>query len=522
MPAWRRFLPPLLLVLAGAAAYLNTFRVPFLFDDLKWIVSNPTLRKPWPPGDVLWPRQPGLNVAGRPVVSLSLALNYAAGGLDPRGYHAVNLLIHLAAGLLLFGIVRRTLNEPPEAPWMALAAAGIWLLHPLQTESVTYVIQRTESLMGLLYLLTLYAALRDWKVLAVLACALGMATKEVMVTAPLAVLLWDRAYRAGSFREAWARRRGLYLGLGATWGVLAACLAGGTTTQQAGFGFQEIGPLDYARTQCGVILHYLRLAAWPNPLVFDYFGWPVARDLKDWLPQGLALLALLVPTLWALRRNHALGFPAFFFFLALAPTSSVMPIRDLVFEHRLYLPLAGLAVLAVLGAKALARRAGVGGPALGLVLLAAAAGLGAATFLRNRDYRNALAIWYDTLHKRPLNPRARCIAGSLLLRADPDLSIAFSREAIRLKPDYALAYNNLGNALAWKNDLDGALAAVEEALRLDPDNQVIRTNRRVIMAERKRRASIPPGPGGPAPGPGPAGAAPPPLPDAPAPSPPSP
>jgi tetratricopeptide (TPR) repeat protein len=521
-PLMRRLLPPLLLALAGTAAYLNSFRVPFIFDDRSNILDNPHLRALWPLSETLRPPIPRCTVDGRPLISLTLALNYAAGGLDPRGYHLVNLIIHLAAGLLLYGIVRRTLHAVPEAPWLALGTAAIWLLHPLQTESVTYIIQRAESLMGLFYLLTLYAALRDWKALAVLSSVLGMATKEVMVTAPLAVLLYDRAYRAGSFRKAWRQRKGFYLALAATWGVLAVCVAWGSQTQGAGFTFHEITPFLYACSQCGVVLHYLRLALWPSGLVLDY-AWPVAREIQDWLPQGLGILALLIPTLRALWKNHPLGFPAFFFFLVLAPTSSIMPIRDLAFEHRMYLPLAGVAALAILGGRHLAGRLGLGGLAQGLLLLAACGGLWTATVLRNRDYRSNLALWADAAFKRPTNPRAQCETGSYLLPRHPDLAIPYFREAIRLEPDFAFAYHNLGNALASKGDLEGAIAAISMAHRLSPGNPTIRRALATLVRERVRqRTGIPPGPPGPFPGPGPDEAAPPPLPDGPAPSPPSP
>ncbi len=499
-PTWRRWLPVLVLTLAGTVVYRNSLSGAFVFDDWASIVNNPHLRALWPPREALSTQEPRGPVDGRPVVAYSLALNYAAGGLEPRGYHVANFLIHLAAGLLLFGIVRRTLGEPGEAPWLALGTAAVWLVHPLQTGSVTYIAQRAESLMGLFYLLTMYAALRNWKVLTVLACALGMATKEVMVTAPLAVLLYDRAYRAGSFREAFRLRKGLHLALAATWLVLAACVASTPTSSDDQFLFPPVPPVTYLLSESGVILHYLKLILWPGGLVLDY-AWPPAQSAKDWLPQGLALLALLVPTLWALWRNHPLGFPAFFFFLVLAPTSSVMPLKDLAFEHRLYLPLAAVAALALLGGRRLAARLGLGIRVQGLLLLLAVAGLGGATVLRNRDYRSELALWSDTVSKRPSNPRARCLLGSLLMFRDPDRAVAHLREAIRLKPDFAAAHRNLGYALMMKGDQEGAGRALAEARRLNPEDPLCRFS--LERLARLRQARAPHAPGDPPPGPGP-------------------
>jgi hypothetical protein len=325
-----------------------------------------------------------------------------------------------------------------------------------------------------------------------------MATKEVMVTAPLAVLLHDRAYRAGSFRKAWRQRKGLYLALAATWILLAACVASASTPSRTGFLFPPCSPATYLLSESGVILHYLRLILWPSGLTLDY-AWPPAHAMKDWLPQGLGILALLIPTLWALWKNHPLGFPAFFFFLGLAPTSSVMPLEDLAFEHRLYLPLAGVAVLALLGGRWLAIRLGLDTQARGLLLILAVAGLGGATFLRNRDYRSELALWSDTALKRPLNARARCTVGFHLLSRDLNLGIVFLREAIRLKPDYAAAHLNLGNALAAKGDLEGADREFSEACRLDPEDPLARLN--LARLSRIRRA--PPRPQDPVREPGP-------------------
>lgn len=210
---------------------------PFVFDDTASIVENPTIRHLWPIGPVLTPPYVAAEtVGGRPVLNLSFAINYLFGGASPLGYHALKGVVHALAGLILFGVLRRTLELPamrsvaeklaPESILFALATALLWAVHSLQTESVTYAAQRAESLMGLLYLLTLYcfiryagggidrdskgpgvsrAGSRVWAALAVAACLLGMGTKEVMVSAPAIVFLYDRIFVSGRFREAWRR-----------------------------------------------------------------------------------------------------------------------------------------------------------------------------------------------------------------------------------------------------------------------------------------------------------------------------
>ncbi|MGO9609021.1 MAG: hypothetical protein ACLPT4_05215, partial [Verrucomicrobiia bacterium] len=157
---WKTILGGGMIVLAALAAYHNSFATPFLFDDLASVEKNLTIRHLWPIWKALSPSATSL-VGGRPVVNLSLALNYALGGTGVWGYHAFNLSAHVLAGLTLYGIVRRTFARPglrerfgAAAEWVALAVAVIWTVHPLQTEAVTYISERCESLMGLFYLLT--------------------------------------------------------------------------------------------------------------------------------------------------------------------------------------------------------------------------------------------------------------------------------------------------------------------------------------------------------------------------------
>ena len=262
----------------------------------------------------------------RPVLKLSLALNYAIGGRDARGFHAVNLAIHTLAGLTLFGVVRRSLRAPAAAARFGAAADGLaaavallWLLHPLQTQAVTYIVQRGESLMGLAALTTLYCSIRAaqgrraraWSVAAVAACSVGMGTKEVMVVVPLLVLLHDRCFLAGSAARALRQRRGLYAGLVATW-VVPAVWIGPETLFAGEFARPDLptpAPLEYALTQPAVILHYLRLALWPSPLCFDYL-WPPARGVGEILPAAFVLGALLGAGAWLLWRDSGLGFLA--------------------------------------------------------------------------------------------------------------------------------------------------------------------------------------------------------------------
>ena len=185
----------MILMLAASLAYSNCLNAPFIFDDISSIETSPAIR-------ALWPLSQVVANSNRPILNLTLAVNYAVGGLDVRGYHLVNVVVHLLAALTLFALVRQTLRLrdiasrfQESADLIAFSVSLIWLVHPLQTQAVTYIVQRGESLMGLFFLLFLYCTVRGalspkpngWYLSAVLCCWLGMGTKEVMVVAPATV-----------------------------------------------------------------------------------------------------------------------------------------------------------------------------------------------------------------------------------------------------------------------------------------------------------------------------------------------
>lgn len=500
-----------LLALAVTLAWWDSLAVPFLYDDLPAIVENTTIRQ-W--DTALAPPNSGVASAGRPLVNLSFALNHALAGKKHEaviGFHLFNLAIHLAAALALFGLVRRTLRsrvDQPDAPpapsaatgahplpagigaprlptepiltWTALAAALLWALHPLQTGTVTYISERTESMCALFYLLTLYCFARSagsarpwrWLGLAILADFAGMACKEVMVTAPLMVLLYDRTFVAGSFGAALRRRRVFYAGLAASWLLLGWLVQGAGNGRMGRFAeAPEITPWTYLLKQCEAIVGYLRLSLWPRHLVFDR-GFAVVGDpsLAWWQGamlvwwQGSLLLILFGATLWALWRRPALGFLGIWFFALLAPSSSVVPIAtETMAEHRMYLPLAALAVAAVLAGHALAR-------ARSLAVWALVAGaLGIATSARNLDYRSPVAIWAGVVAQEPGNARGHEEYALALDEAGQwQASLAEHRAALKLIPTYPVAHQNYAAAMADAGMTAEAMAEYRRAVQLNP------------------------------------------------------
>lgn len=501
LPPWA---PPALIALAALLAYANSFSGPFVFDDASSIVTNPTLRHWWPPWAPLVPPRASLTVQGRPLLNLSLAVNYALSGPGVGSYHVANFLIHLAAALTLCSIVRRTLRRAGpavagHADALALAVALLWVVHPLQTESVTYIVQRTESLMGLCYLLTLDAFLRSlegnarrWQAASVAACLAGMATKEVMVSAPLLVLLLDRTVVSGSCRAAWSRRRGYYLALASTWLLLAFLILGTGGNRGGSKGF-DVGVSwgSWWLTQFPAVAHYLRLAVWPHPLVFEYGVEWTHPPLE--LAAGIAVVAALVGgTIVAVGRRSPLGIPGVAFCAILAPTSLTPGTSQMTAEHRMYLPLAAvLTGLVVAGQRAL----GPAAPRLGPLLVGAAtAGLAALTLQRNHDYRSEIALWEDTLAKRPDNALAHEMLGLAQDRAgDPGSAAEHFRAALRSQPGFAIAHESLGALLFRQHDVTGAIAEFAAALQLKPDFPDAADNLgAALLAAGRHREAIPP------------------------------
>jgi tetratricopeptide (TPR) repeat protein len=480
-----RYWLPLLLVALVGLAWSNTLHAPFVLDDHSSVVGNTSIREFAPLRWLLPPASAGETVSGRPVLNLSFALNYACGGLAPFGYHVANLAIHAVATMLLFGTVRRTLalrgcgGGGLAGTMLAGGAAACWALHPLQTAAVTYVSQRAESLAGMFLLLMLYCVSRAvsadgrrgrvWGAAAVVACALGMATKETMVVAPVLALLYDRAFGAGTVAGAVKRRWWLHGALAACWSVLAFLVwnnpgRGGS----AGFG-AAVDPWTYLQTQAVAIPHYLRLAFWPTGQVFDY-GVVAVGSWTQALPGLLMLGVAGVAALWALSRNRVEGFLGVAFYLLLAPSSSIVPVAtQTIAEHRMYLPLAAVVLLVAtfIARMAVARR----WPGMfACVVAGVALILGGLAWQRNEVYRSDLSLWQDTVAKRPDNPRARNNLGVALAAAGREAeAIEQYDRCIELQPMHAYAHSNLGALLLSSGRHVEAEAHLRAACAADPN-----------------------------------------------------
>lgn len=490
----------LLLAAVVVLIYGRAIDSPFIFDDLPGIVDNPSIVRLWPPIGDAATRGP-LNppslapTARRPLANLTLALNYAAGGLEPAGYHAVNLVLHVLAALVLSALVRRTLLLPyfagawDDVAWpLSVVAALLWAVHPLQTEAVNYVTQRTELLAGLCYLTVLWAALRywtapaararwGWLVAAGAASLAGVASKEVVVSAPVIALLYERTFLVPSLREAWRRSWPLYASVALGWALLVILNASG------------VGGLSDARhqvplvvwwaTQAKVVLLYLKLSLWPWPLSIHYAPAYLRTVVTAWpWVAGVLVLATAVAALaWP---RPAVRFVAVAVVAVLAPTLVVPLPKMVAAERRMYLPLAGLVVLAVVGGyrwlvarwPAAGRRIALG---LALVLVVAASLTSAA---RLTAYRSKVTIWRDAVLHQPDDPMAHYNLGVALVDEGRalDEARAHFEQAVRLDPEYAMAFDNLGSVLNRLGRPEEALAQFEQALRLEPADVVALNN----------------------------------------------
>lgn len=483
-----------LLILAGIlmaaviAVYWKTLTNPFLFDDELSIVSNGTIRELWRLNAVLSPPV-GTPVAGRPVVNLTFALNYAVGALDVRGYHVVNIAIHIYTALVLFGFVRRTFDSPAlvarfgeRATGLAFAVAMLWALHPLQTEAVNYLTQRTESLMSLFYLLTLYCAVRGleqgssrWSLAGAVVCAAGMACKESMVSAPLMLVLHDRVFFFASFRASWKARWPMYAGAGAAWLVLLVLMMPGPRSDSVGLSLGTTAA-NYLLNQAQMIVGYLKLTVWPQSLILDY-GPPQHLTVNEVAIDGVMVGCLIVATIGALAFALPLGFLGAAFFVLLAPTSSIIPIvTEVGAERRMYLPLACLVILGVVAISVagdrVARSLDVVTPRLQhvaecVILAAVCAWLATGVIHRNRDYETRLTMAETIVERRP-HGRARYeLATELLVVGRRDDGIAELTESAH---DYPGARYALGTELIAAGQTAQGVDQLEQFVRAQPNH----------------------------------------------------
>ncbi len=531
--------PPSWAVATGLAILIGLIygpavNTPFIFDDVNAIVQNDSITSLWPM--IGWVRPGPLNppfelpTTARPLVNASFAVNYYFGGLDPTGYHVVNLVLHFFTAMLLWGITKRTLRLPyfhgefeQSAGWLALGVAMLWALHPLQTEAVIYATQRTVLLMAFFYLATLYCSLRYWAasgqlattgdreepavpphrqsrsraiwlMLAVIACLAGMASKEVMVSAPLIVLLFERTFISGSLASSLRRSWPLYIGLTSTWLLLLSLNINAPHSDAAGF---NVGVPAFAwwLTQSKVIWMYLKLVVWPWPLLIHY-QFPYFTSISQAWPYVVPLFLWGAATLVLLWRNLPSAFLSTWLFAILSPTLVIPIVTEMAAERRMYLALVAPVVIIVVGGyrlvTALARQRAedpnsAANYCTPLVMIGVPTILITVAFClisakRLAAYDNELNLWLEVLQAHPNDAMAHQSIGAYLERTGDDAAAAEQyREVIRLDPHSVYAHYSLGLLLKKHGAYDEAVMHIAEAARILPRSASIRNNLGVTL-----------------------------------------
>jgi tetratricopeptide (TPR) repeat protein len=481
----RRILPILLIVSLGLVAYANSMSVPFQFDDIDAIVKN---RRVHETGGVagLFTHPRGI-IGARPLTLLTLALNYRAGGLDTAGYHAFNIALHIGCALLLYALIAVTgrlmgaRRDPTD--WTALLAAALFAAHPLHTETVTYIVSRSMLLatacymMGILLFVRAVGTGRIGYTAGLVAVALmGVSSRENFVTFPLILVLYDYVFIVRGRARALLSHAPQYAALALPL-LYLAFLVSHQTYDSAGFGGSEISPLTYFFTQTGVQLYYLKLVALPLNLVLDY-GYPVLETQ----PLALAVLACLgYVGLWGLalhmlRQHPHVAFGLLWYLVTITPDSSVVPLDDVIFEHRAYLPSVGVIALCAAGLVAAHSRLRPtpGGPAaLAALSVAMVATFTVATIERNTDWRSRLSLWEDTAAKAPGNMRAAFNMGRAH-EEDGDAweAVESYKRAVLLDPEFPGARINLARLYGGLGMYDKAIEQYEHVLGAAPDPRI--------------------------------------------------
>lgn len=476
----------------------------FVFDDSHLPFADPRAAS-MPPG--FW-------IGGvRPALMATYWVNFLISGTRPFSYHLVNVALHAGTAVLMYRIFERLLTIASVARYRrryALIGSAIFLLHPLQTESVDYIAGRSELLAGFFFAAAWLVFLNHFdsetgyatSLKIIFLASIAMLSKESSISIPAVLLATDLFWaKEGIARQLRLRIR-LYVlfGCGALLavGLVLRSLSSGTS---AGFG-AAVRPVDYALTQCRAVFIYIRLFFYPKGQNSDWML-PFFHSLKDnWAWAYCAgILALMAVIIYLFRRDRLISFGLLIFFLMLLPTSSFVPIQDALAERRTYMPIAGL-ILAVFGFLARVRLKA--GP-LNALAVAALAVLSIASWRRSTVWTSELNLWVDSVRKNPANPRAHFGLGSALVMggncgsAVHEFVTAYSQgypeqqkvewnlaeaykcenkldlalplyELVAKRQPSAEAYNRIGYVEAMRGDAGAAIAAFNTAIKLDPGN----------------------------------------------------
>jgi tetratricopeptide (TPR) repeat protein len=513
LPSWAGSIPlhVILILLLGLIVYSNTFQVPFVFDDLPFIIENPVIK------DIDYFISPSkaesLNVSQhsdivrflktRSVAYFSLWANYKMGKFEVEGYHAVNIALHIMNALLIYLIVLLTFRTPllrdsalkERSGFIALFSGLLFATHPLQTEAVNYILQRCVVLATMFYLLSIVAYIGSrlsesnlskygLYILSIVSAVLGMKTKESTFTLPVVIAVYEFLF----FNTAFKKRALLLIPILLT--ILIIPLeyvdlnsdAGLATMLDSASRSKDAPPrLDYLLTQFRVIAGYIGLILIPAGQNMDHDQQVYTSFLEPQVFMSFLFLSGIFSLgIYLYYRSRTadcglriIAFGIFLFFLALFVESSVFPIGEMMVEYRVYLANAGAFLALGTGAfllmerfkKEIMRKVAIS------FLVVVPLVLSAATYSRNAVWKSKISLWEDVVKKSPAKARGNNNLGNAYRdKGLIDKAIVHYKIALKLDPGYAPAYNNIGNAYMGKGLLDKAIEHSKIGLKLDPDS----------------------------------------------------
>jgi len=478
----KSFLPPLGLavctyIVMGLVLYYRTLNTNFIYDDLLNIDLNPYVQR------LAFMREIWRINQTRFLAYWSLAWNYRLGGTNPLGYHIFNILVHMAVSVLVYIFSTAVLRTPKLRPIftdqqvsrIAFAGGLIFLCHPIQTQAVSYIVQRITSLSTFFYLVSIifYINFRLQHkivsfILSLIMTVAAMVTKEVAFTLPFSILLIESLFFDEDSQATGRRWRYVIpylltlplIPLLLFFGVHSGRALGSMTSETL-----TISRMDYFSTQIRVLVTYLRLLVWPFNQNLDY-DYPLISSLfkVSVICSGLLLISMILLAIWQRKRNRILAFCIFWFFLTLSVESSFFPINDVIQEHRLYLPMIAFAFGTAVFLNLILRKQWL----YRLVLTLIIAYLSILTFQRNEVWQTPLRVWQDTAAKSPNKLRVlNNLAGEYIVQQRYEEALPLLAKAIEMDPEYAKAYFNLATIYKAKGDLDQALHLALQAYQYD-------------------------------------------------------
>ncbi|MFA4827673.1 MAG: tetratricopeptide repeat protein [Thermodesulfovibrionales bacterium] len=460
-----------IIFLLSLFAYSRTFNGEFQFDDDTSVIENPYVNGA---SKFSWHNLAGsIGNGARPFTAITFALNYQFGGLDVRWYHITNFIIHIFNGALIFSIVLLTMRSSKlpahytaRASSVALISTAIFLLHPVQTEAVSYISQRYESLASLFYLCSLLAYIEArlagqqraesdelhatryaLYAASIIFGILAIYSKEIAITLPVVILVYDFYFLEDRPFLKRIAGPGIFIGLALITGILI--ISGFSKSIDAGFSVKTFTPWEYLLTQFRVVTTYIRLLFLPVNQNLDY-DFRISRSFfeVDTVLSFIFLLMLLFSALLLFKKWRLGSFFILWFFIILAPTSTIIPIIDPIFEHRVYLASAGVFVIIsdVLSKwTSMQKEGGTYNRTAICVVAVLIVLLSAATFQRNRVWETKLSLWEDAAKKSPMKSRVHNNLGNCyMLQSKHFRAIEEYKKAIALDSNNVEAYYNLG------------------------------------------------------------------------------